>query len=190
PRRSRSRVRPRPHPPARRANAPRRSSWTRPRWIESWPRSSAAERTGGWPRGRPGAQRCSRPARRLGARSNMSPQEGAVIGLAVVGTISAFRLVSTRNVVHAALYLVVTLAMVGGVYLVLAAEFLAWVQVVIYVGAIVVLLLFSLMLTKAPIGRDTLDNQQRGLAALVAAAVLGGLLFLVSDAFPHDRIHP
>ena len=113
----------------------------------------------------------------------MSPQEGAFIGLAVVGTISAFRLVSTRNVVHAALYLVVTLAMVGGVYLVLAAEFLAWVQVVIYVGAIVVLLLFSLMLTKAPIGRDTLDNQQRGLAALVAAAVLGGLLFLVSDAF-------
>ena len=120
----------------------------------------------------------------------MSPQEGAFIGLAVVGTISAFRLVSTRNVVHAALYLVVTLAMVGGVYLVLAAEFLAWVQVVIYVGAIVVLLLFSLMLTKAPIGRDTLDNQQRGLAALVAAAVLGGLLFLVSDAFSGDRIQP
>ena len=97
---------------------------------------------------------------------------------------------TTRNVVHGALYLVVTLAMVGGVYLVLAAEFLAWVQVVIYVGAIVVLLLFSLMLTKAPIGRDTLDNQQRGLAALVGAAVLGGLLFLVTNAFPHDRIHP
>jgi len=120
----------------------------------------------------------------------VSPQEGAFVGLAVVGSISALRLVTTRNVVHGALYLVVTLAMVGGVYLVLAAEFLAWVQVVIYVGAIVVLLLFSLMLTKAPIGRDTLDNQQRGLAALVGAAVLGGLLFLVTNAFPHDRIHP
>src|SRR5439155_3621842 len=101
------------------------------------------------------------------------------IGLAVVGTLSAFRLVSTRNVVHAALYLVVTLAMVGGVYLLSAAEFIAWVQVLIYVGAIVVLVLFSLMLTKAPIGRDTLDNQQRGIAALVAAGVLAGLVYLI-----------
>ena len=120
----------------------------------------------------------------------MSSQDGAFIGLAVVGTLAAFRLVTTRNVVHAALSLVVTLGMVAGVYLVLAAEFLAWVQVVIYVGAIVVLLLFSLMLTKAPIGRDALDNQQRGLAALVGAAVMGGLLFLVSDAFSGDRIRP
>src|SRR5919197_1223520 len=102
----------------------------------------------------------------------MSPQDGAFVGLAVVGSLSAFRLVSTRNVVHAALSLVVTLGMVAGVYLVLAAEFLAWVQVLIYVGAIVVLLLFSLMLTKAPIGREALDNQQRGLAALVGAVVI------------------
>src|SRR5437660_11985297 len=80
--------------------------------------------------------------------------------------------------------------MVAITYLIVSAEFLAWVQVVIYVGAIVVLLLFSLMLTKAPIGRDTLDNQQRGLAALVGAAVLGGLLFLVTNAFTHDRINP
>jgi NADH-quinone oxidoreductase subunit J len=64
-----------------------------------------------------------------------------------------------------------------------AAEFLAWVQVLIYVGAIVVLLLFSLMLTKAPIGRETLDNQQRGLAALVGLGVLAGLVFLIQDAF-------
>ena len=120
----------------------------------------------------------------------MTGLEGAFTGLAVVGAISAIRLVTTRNVVHAVLYLVVTLAMVGGVYLILAAEFLAWVQVVIYVGAIVVLLLFSLMLTKAPIGREALDNQQRGLAAVVAAAVLGGLLFLVTNAFSGDQIHP
>src|SRR2546427_11353117 len=118
----------------------------------------------------------------------MSAQEIAFLILAVVGGIGAIRMVTSRNVVHAALYLVVTLAMVGGVYLILAAEFLAWVQVLIYVGAIVVLLLFSLMLTKAPIGRDTLDNQQRGLAALIAAAVLGGLLFLLSDAFSGERI--
>ena len=79
-------------------------------------------------------------------------------------------MVTAKNVVHAALYLVVTLAMVGAVYLLLAAEFVAWVQILIYVGAIVVLLLFSLMLTKAPIGREALDNQQRGSPRVVAAA--------------------
>jgi NADH-quinone oxidoreductase subunit J len=120
----------------------------------------------------------------------VSPQEWAFVVLAVTGVLAAFRVVTTRNVVHGALYLVVTLATVGGVYLVLAAEFLAWVQIVIYVGAIVVLLLFSLMLTKAPIGRETLDNQQRGFAALVGVAVLGGLVFLVTDAFSGDKIHP
>jgi NADH-quinone oxidoreductase subunit J len=106
----------------------------------------------------------------------------------VIGGIGALRLVTSRNVVHAALYLVVTLAMVGGVYLLVAAEFLAWVQVLIYVGAIVVLLLFSLMLTKAPIGRETLDNQQRGWAALAGLVILGGLVYLVQESFGGQRI--
>ena len=113
----------------------------------------------------------------------MSAQEYAFVALALVGTVSAVRLVTCKNVVHGALYLVVTLAMVGGVYLVLAAEFVAWVQVLIYVGAIVVLFLFGLMLTKAPIGREALDNQQRGIAALVALGFLAGLVFLIQDAF-------
>ncbi|HXF56423.1 MAG TPA: NADH-quinone oxidoreductase subunit J [Actinomycetota bacterium] len=118
----------------------------------------------------------------------MTAQEVAFVAVALVGTVGALRVVTSRNVVHAALYLVVALAMVAGVYVLLAAEFLAWVQVLIYVGAIVVLLLFSLMLTKAPIGRETLDNQQRGLAAVVGAGVLAGLAFLAQDAFGGVRI--
>jgi NADH-quinone oxidoreductase subunit J len=118
----------------------------------------------------------------------VTAQEIAFVVIGVIGTIGAVRLVTSRNVVHAALYLVVTLAMVAGTYLLVAAEFLAWVQVLIYVGAIIVLVLFSLMLTKAPIGRDTLDNQQRGIAALVAAGVLAGLVYLVQDRFGGQRI--
>jgi NADH-quinone oxidoreductase subunit J len=118
----------------------------------------------------------------------VTAQEVAFVAVAAVGTVGALRLVTSRNVVHAALYLVVALAMVAGAYLLLAAEFVAWVQVLIYVGAIVVLLLFSLMLTKAPIGRETLDNQQRGLAALVGAGVLAGLAFLAQDAFGGERV--
>ena len=105
----------------------------------------------------------------------------AVLGLAGLG--AAVRLVTAKNVVHAALYLVVALAAVAGVYLLLGAEFVAWVQVLIYVGAIVVLLLFSLMLTRAPIGREALDNQQRGMAAVVGVIVLAGLAYLIQDAF-------
>jgi NADH-quinone oxidoreductase subunit J len=115
----------------------------------------------------------------------------AVLGL--IGLAAAVRLVTAENVVHAALYLVVALGTVAGVFLLLAAEFVAWVQILIYVGAIVVLLLFSLMLTRAPIGREALDNQQRGLAAVVAIIVLAGLSFLVQDAFgdlPSLRIRP
>jgi NADH:ubiquinone oxidoreductase subunit 6 (subunit J) len=118
----------------------------------------------------------------------VSAQEIAFVVLALVGGVAALRLVTSRNVVHAALYLVVTLAMVGGTYLLVAAEFLAWVQVLIYVGAIVVLLLFSLMLTKAPIGRETLDNQQRGYAAMVGVGVLAGLSILIQDSFAGKRV--
>jgi NADH-quinone oxidoreductase subunit J len=113
----------------------------------------------------------------------MSAQEYAFVVLALLGSVSAVRMVTARNVVHAALYLVVTLAMVGGVYLVLSAEFVAWVQILIYVGAIVILFLFGLMLTKAPIGREALDNQQRGFAVLISLGVLAGLVFLIQDAF-------
>jgi NADH-quinone oxidoreductase subunit J len=114
----------------------------------------------------------------------MSAQEYAFVVLAVVGSLSAIAVVTSTNVVHAALYLVVTLLSVGGVYLLLGAEFVAWVQVLIYVGAIVILFLFGLMLTKAPIGRDTLDNQQRWLGAIIGAGVFAGLVFLIQDAFP------
>jgi NADH-quinone oxidoreductase subunit J len=118
----------------------------------------------------------------------LTAQEWVFTVLAVVGTVAALRLVTARNVVHAALYLVATLAVVGGVYLLLAAEFVAWVQVLIYVGAIVVLLLFGLMLTRAPIGREALDNQQRGFSAVISLGILAGLAILVWDTFRGDQI--
>jgi NADH-quinone oxidoreductase subunit J len=116
----------------------------------------------------------------------VTAQEWVFAVLAGVGSIAAFRLVTTTNVVHGALYLVVTLAMVGGAYLLLAAEFVAWVQILIYVGAIVILFLFGLMLTKAPIGRAALDNQQRAAAFVIGVLILGGLVYLIQGAFPWD----
>lgn len=115
--------------------------------------------------------------------AGVKAQEYAFLVLAVIGSIGAISVVLARNVVHAALYLVVTLLSVGGVYLLLGAEFVAWVQILIYVGAIVILFLFGLMLTKAPIGRDTLDHQNRWIGGLVGAGVFAGLVFLIQDAF-------
>jgi NADH-quinone oxidoreductase subunit J len=122
----------------------------------------------------------------------LTGQEYAFAVLALVGTVSAIRLVTAKNVVHAALYLVVTLSVVGGVYLLLAAEFVGWVQILIYVGAIVILFLFGLMLTRAPIGREALDNQQRGIAFLIGLGVLAGLVFLIQGAFSwsEPRLRP
>jgi NADH-quinone oxidoreductase subunit J len=121
---------------------------------------------------------------------DVTAQEYAFIVVAVIGSISAVAVVTARNVVHAALYLVVTLAAVGVTFILLGAEFVGWVQILIYVGAIVILFLFGLMLTKAPIGRDTLDNQQKWLGALVGLGVFGGLIYLIQDAFPIQDVLP
>ena len=102
----------------------------------------------------------------------------------MLGSLAAVGTVTARNVVHAALYLVVTLASVGVTFLLLGAEFVGWVQILIYVGAIVILFLFGLMLTKAPIGRDSLDGKNRAIGAVVALVVFAGLVCLVQAAFP------
>jgi NADH-quinone oxidoreductase subunit J len=108
--------------------------------------------------------------------------------IAIVMALSAVRVVTTQNVVHAALYLVGTLMGAAILYVLLFAEFVAWVQVLVYVGAIVVLMLFGLMLTRAPIGRGRFDNNQRPLAALCAASVFVVSSWIMIKAFEGQNI--
>lgn len=106
-----------------------------------------------------------------------------VTGAAMV--LAAVRLVTTRNIVRAALFLAVVLAGAAAQFILLAADFVAVVQVLVYIGAIVVLFLFGIMLTRAPIGQaQDLDNDQRWLAAIVALFLLGILGAILLDAFP------
>jgi NADH-quinone oxidoreductase subunit J len=102
--------------------------------------------------------------------------QGLFLLLGLVATGSALLVVTTANMVHAALWLVVTLGSIAGIYLILAAEFVAWVQVLIYVGAVVVLLLFALMLTRAPTGRQTDLDARRVVPAAVVAGLVAVLL--------------
>ncbi|NUT42648.1 MAG: NADH-quinone oxidoreductase subunit J [Thermoactinospora sp.] len=113
-------------------------------------------------------------------------QEIVLILLGVVAIGSALLVVTTRQLVHAALWLVLAFGALAGCYLVLTAEFVAWVQVLIYVGAVIVLLLFGIMLTRAPIGRTAdLDSGNKKVAVVVALAMAGVLVTVVIDGFRH-----
>jgi len=109
--------------------------------------------------------------------SGLSVSEQIIFfALAIAMALSAVRMVTTKNLVHAALYLTVVLAGAAGIYILLAAEFVAVTQVLVYIGAIVVLVLFGLFLTRAPLGGDQeLDNNQRWLAAIIALFLFGVL---------------
>jgi NADH-quinone oxidoreductase subunit J len=109
--------------------------------------------------------------------------------LAFAMAVSAIKLVTTKNVVHAALYLVIVLAGIAAQYILMAAEFVAVVQVLVYIGAIMVLILFGIMLTRAQIGKESgLDNDQRAISAVVALFLFAGLGSLLIDAFGKEKL--
>ena len=83
----------------------------------------------------------------------------------------AVGVVATRNIVHAALFLLVSMMGVAGVYVLVFAEFLALVQVLIYGGAIIIVVLFALMLTRIQEFGGTADNPQWPLAGLAAISL-------------------
>src|SRR4051794_30115941 len=102
---------------------------------------------------------------------------------------SALLVALSSNLVHCALWLAVTLGALAGCYLLLAAEFVAWVQVLIYMGAVVVLLLFALMLTRAPTGvLPDLTGPNRVVAALAAVVTSGLLIVTFAAGFGDTRI--
>jgi len=108
--------------------------------------------------------------------------------LAAIVVAGALGVVGSKNIVHAALHLVAVLAGVAGLFLLIAAEFLAWVQVLIYIGAVTVLLLFGIMLTKAPMGKSKdLDNDSKIPAYAVSAGMFALLIALIVDAFDSSK---
>ncbi len=111
--------------------------------------------------------------------------------LAVGGIVlaSGVRVVTSKNMVHAVLFLVATLAGTAGLFLMLSAEFVAWVLVLVYIGAVIVLFLFGIMITRAPTGRDEgLDSDTKVLPALLALAIFGLMAWASVDAFSATQI--
>jgi NADH-quinone oxidoreductase subunit J len=112
---------------------------------------------------------------------------GVIAALMVLG---AIRVVTSSNVVHAALWLVLVLAGAAAQYLLLAAEFVAITQVLVYIGAVMVLFIFGTMLTRSQIGRERDLNNKKGwpLALVVAGVLCGTVVYVLIDAFSDDKL--
>ena len=96
--------------------------------------------------------------------------------LAVVGVVAALAVVAVRNVFHAALGLIACFLAVAGIFITLSADFLAAVQVLIYVGAIAILIILGIMLTRE-VQRGSISNRLRIPAFIVAVFFLGLVAF-------------
>jgi NADH-quinone oxidoreductase subunit J len=92
--------------------------------------------------------------------------------------VAGLKVVTTTSIVHAALYLAATLAGSAALLVLLGAEFVAWTVVLVSIGAVVVLFLFGIMVTRAPMGREPTLSHPRNVK-LVAAVVSFALFALV-----------
>lgn len=101
---------------------------------------------------------------------------------AAVVLLSALMVVTTKKMIHAAFWLIVTLFGVAALYAILNAGFLAMVQIVVYVGAIAILFIFAVMLTRKDL-RDAPKplNPNWGWAAFFAALSFGGLFMILNQ---------
>ncbi|GAA0535001.1 hypothetical protein GCM10010172_15150 [Paractinoplanes ferrugineus] len=113
----------------------------------------------------------------------MTVADALLLALGAIAVGSGALVVTSSHLVRAGLYLVVSLGATAGLYLVMGAELVAWVQVLVYVGAVVVLLLFAVMLTRAPIGPSRDLDRPALPAAIIGAGTGFGLTALLADAF-------
>src|SRR5438477_2633215 len=113
---------------------------------------------------------------------------------AVIAVVSAILVITRHNVVHSAAFLGATLFAVAGIFLTLHAEFLAGVQVIVYVGGILVLFVFVIMLISVERAEHERQFNRQWTVALVTAAILVGEIayglyrgrnsFVLPDAVP------
>ncbi len=124
----------------------------------------------------------------LAADINVAQNVGFYI-IAAMMLWGALRVVTTKNVVHAALWLVVVLGGVAAQYILAAAEFVAVSQIMVYIGAVMVLFLFGIMLTRATIGEETdLNNKGWGIGIPIALLMFGMFTWVVIDQYRGDVI--
>jgi len=104
---------------------------------------------------------------------------------------AAIMVVTVKNIIHSALWLITSFFGVGALYLLMEAEFVAIVQVLVYVGAISILILFAIMLTHHVTGEGVRQLYKRWWVALIVAAALFGLLIVPTVLnYPWATVQP
>ena len=116
----------------------------------------------------------------------MTPHVELALFIVISATVlvSAVAVVAARNLVRAAFWLLPCFLGVAGVFVLLGAHFLAAIQVLIYVGAIMLLLLFVLMLTRDVSGAIAAPNNRQAGWAIIAAGVLAAVAIGVVSRYP------
>ena len=95
---------------------------------------------------------------------------------AAVTIVSAFFVVTSRNIVHSAFYLLFTFFGVAGIYVMLGADFVAIVQLIVYVGGILILLIFGVMLTNKITEVDIKTGTLNTLPAAIGVGLFTGIV--------------
>jgi NADH-quinone oxidoreductase subunit J len=109
--------------------------------------------------------------------------------IALLMLLAGVGVVASRNVVHAALSLVLVMAGAAALYVLLAAEFVAVTQVLVYIGAVMVLFLFGVMLTRARTGKDSdLNNKNAPVAAFVSLLLFGVLAYVLMKDYSDTKL--
>ena len=109
--------------------------------------------------------------------------------IAALMLFSALKVVTTGNVVHAALYLVIVLAGAAALFILLGSDFVGATQILVYIGAIIVLFLFGIMLTKAQLGDDdSVQKEKRSMGALVGVLLMVVMSFALIDTFGNEEL--
>lgn len=96
---------------------------------------------------------------------------------AIIIVVSAMLVVSMKNIFHCALALILCLFMVAGIYVLLHAEFLAVIQVLLYVGAVAILMIFAIMLTSKLAGREVMMTNDQSTVGLFLSMIMAVSLF-------------
>jgi NADH-quinone oxidoreductase subunit J len=110
---------------------------------------------------------------------SMNMSHVVFIILSAVALVGAVGAVTVRNLFHAAIFLVLSFVGIAGYYILLEAEFLAMVQILVYVGAISILIIFAIMLSRRMMSPEFRARNEQWIGGLVAAVALFAILAFI-----------
>lgn len=118
----------------------------------------------------------------------MNPAVIAFLAVGLLTAVATIGVVAARSVLHSALALATALLGAAGLFIIFGGEFAGLVQILVYIGAVVVLFMFGIMLTSSRTSKPVNDNDQRGAALVVSIGIFVVLTIATLAAFSGSQI--